>query len=136
MILSNRIGFFSKLFAIIISLLIFIQPLAAQEPDTDKDKKVDYSQVCDQAKKDAADDEGSALGYGAGGFLCGIFGWLFAELSSPRAPSAKFIGKDATYAKAYSSCYEKKAKSIRRTSACVGWAIGSTLSLVLIYGGQ
>jgi hypothetical protein len=128
----KRLGFMSKLFAITIVLLMLVQPIAAQDTNTDKEKKTDYSQVCEQAKHDASDDEGSGLGYGAGGFLCGIFGWLFAELSSPRAPSAQLIGKDANYVRAYTSCYEKKAKSIRRTAACVGWAISVPVSYLII----
>ncbi|MBM2815430.1 MAG: hypothetical protein HW421_2192 [Ignavibacteria bacterium] len=146
MFIFNRIQPISKSIATLITLLILIQPLTAQTTKSDwekskddwgkKKESTDFKQICDIAEDDARADEGNAIGYGAGGFLCGIFGWLVAELSSPRTPSARLIGKDLNYSTAYTTCYEKKAKSIRRTSACTGWVIGSTVSIILIYAGK
>ena len=126
----------------LLSPIIISSNLLAQEPKSDWEKPAgewgknktepfDYNQICDIAQKDAGIDEGSGLGYGAGGFLCGCFGWLYVEIKSAKPPSARLIGKDMNYVLAYKSCYEKKAKSIRRTAACTGWAISSALSILL-----
>ena len=126
-----------------LSLLICISVLAlpimvqAQINDSmaQQQEEQDYQMICAQAEEDAQRDEGGATGYMLGGCLCGVFGFLIAYGSSPKAPSDRLVGKDPNYVHAYSKCYEQKAKKIRTSAACTGWLVGSAVSFAILFSG-
>lgn len=123
-----------KIMAVILMINILAVPVLAQEVEKtppQPQEQSDYTQICETAKVDANAD-GGTTGYAIGGFLCGIFGYLIAAASAPQVPASRLVGKDANYVQAYSSCYEKQAKKIRKSAACTGWAIGSSVSLLYL----
>ncbi|MBI3194993.1 MAG: hypothetical protein HYZ34_11105 [Ignavibacteriae bacterium] len=105
---------------------VFAQEMMQQDPSAEI--------IMAQAEADAQEDVSGAV-YGIGGFLCGIFGWLAATLSSPEVPAVRLIGKSSNYVSIYSEAYKSKAKSIRTTAACTGWAIGAAVSLIIFAAG-
>lgn len=124
-----------KLVALTLSFNLLVVPLMAQAAENNslpQDQELSYEQICAQAEEDATKDEGGAIGYGIGGFLCGIVGYLIASASKTQVPAARLVGKDSNYAQAYTACYEKKAKSIRTKAACTGWVIGAVVSIVYL----
>jgi len=132
-----------RFLAIIISANILVIPIIVQAGETklvklqqqdqqqDPEQAEDFGAICMQAEFDAEKDEEGAIGYGFAGFLCGIFGWLFAHASSPKVPAKRLVGKSQNYVEAYSSCYEKKAKKIRTSAACTGWLVGASVGLLI-----
>jgi len=125
-----------KMIAIVLSFNLFALPILLQAVETNsiivQQEEEDYQMICATAEADAEEDEGGATGYGIGGFLCGIFGWLFATISKPKPPASRLVGKSETYVAAYSDCYEAKAKSIRTHAACMGWVAGAVVSLLIL----
>ena len=116
----------------IICLMLLLVPIAqvlAQTAGTQQEPS--YLEVKTQAEADAKQDT-SGIGYGFGGFFCGIFGWLFAMLISPDVPTARLIGKSPSYVAIYTESYKSKAKSIRTSAACIGWGIGAAVSLAIL----
>jgi len=126
----------TKIIAIILCFNLFTLPIFVQAIETNsitiQEEEEDLEMVCVKAETDAEEDENGALGYGIGGFLCGLFGWLFATISKPKAPAARLVGKSENYVAIYSDCYEKKAKKIRTGAACTGWSIAISVG-ALIY---
>lgn len=121
-----------KVFTILLCFMMFVTPIINVLAQTKTmNQEPSYAEIQAQAEADAREDE-SGVGYGIGGFFCGIFGWLFAQLSSPDVPATRLIGKSANYVAIYAEAYKRKAKSVRTTAACIGWAIGSTVSLIII----
>lgn len=82
------------------------------------------------AQRDAEADV-SAGGWFAAGFLCGVFGWLYAYLSDSKPPVSRIMGKDSDYVLAYSAEYENKAKGIKTSKTLIGCVVGSVISLVV-----
>ncbi|MBI5192403.1 MAG: hypothetical protein HZA08_03045 [Nitrospirae bacterium] len=66
------------------------------------------------------------------GFLCGIFGFAIAYATEPVVPVDKIIGKSDDYVREYSLCYREAARKHQWESACVGWAIGTSVALIMI----
>ncbi len=97
----------------------------AQDAETEN-----YESICQKAEQDAIEDEDSSASFAFGGFMCGVFGYIFAATSKPEPPVERLVGKDEDYAHAYATCYRQKAKSLRTKAACIGWAVGSTVSMV------
>ena len=126
---------FSKLLIVVLCGLLIATPVSqvfAQELMAQQDPSAEL--IMAQAEADAQTDVNGMV-YGVGGFLCGIFGWLAATLSSPDVPAARLIGKSSNYVSIYSQAYKDKAKSIRTSAACTGWAIGAAVSLVIFAAG-
>lgn len=116
----------------LLSVLLVAIPLTgalAQQQTTPQEPSA--ADIIRQAESDADADESGTI-YGVGGFLCGIFGWLLATLSSPDVPAARLVGKSSNYVVMYSDAYKRKAKSNRTNAACIGWGIGSAVSLAII----
>lgn len=127
---------YSKLFkaiTVLLCFMMFVTPIINVFAQTNTvNQEPSYAQIQATAEADAREDE-SGIGYGIGGFFCGIFGWLFAQVSSPDVPASRLIGKSTNYVAVYAEAYKRKAKSIRTTAACIGWAIGSTVSLIIMF---
>jgi hypothetical protein len=125
---------YSKSLIVVLCCLMIATPISqalAQEM-TQQDPSAEI--IMAQAEADAQEDVSGTV-YGIGGFLCGIFGWLAATLSSPDVPAARLVGKSSNYVSIYTEAYKSKAKSIRTTAACTGWAIGSAISLIVLAAG-
>lgn len=124
-------------FVVLLCALLIAAPISqalAQEQESQQEPS--EAETIQQAETDARADQ-SGFGYGVGGFLCGIFGWLFATLSSPDVPAARLVGKSSNYVVVYSEAYKSKAKSIRTRAACTGWGIGAlaTVAIFAATGG-
>ena len=115
-----------------IQLVSFPILLQAAENNSIPPQEQSYEQICAIAEADARHDEGGAMGYAIGGFICGIFGWLFAIANEAKTPAGRLVGKDSNYVLAYSTCYEKRVKKIRTKAACTGWAVGTAVSLAYL----
>lgn len=89
-------------------------------------------QACDQASADAKDGH-SGMGYGIGGFFCGVFGLIFAYSSNPRVPADKLLGKSPDYVSTYTRCYKQEAKSKNIRASLFGWGIGTVVALAVIW---
>ena len=133
--MSKRSTVFVKMIALTLSIMLFAAPLMAQSIDNAavaQSQELDFEMIRVQAEADAQADAGGAIGYAVGGFLCGIFGWILAATSSVKVPADRVLGKEPGYVMAYSDVYESKVKSIRKKSACTGWVLGSTISLLMM----
>lgn len=85
------------------------------------------------------DAKGNML-YGCGGFACGVFGFLLAAVSDPQ-PNPTHIAsltetKGSEYAMSYRAAYSKKAKNQNMLYAGIGWVVGTTASLIMLYSGD
>jgi hypothetical protein len=129
----------TRFFAPVLALLLVLVPLAANVSAQDFDDgsshgkpaaKSSYVEARDDAQRDAETDI-SAGGWFAAGFLCGVFGWLFAYLSDSKPPVSRMMGKDSDYVLAYSSEYESKAKNIKTSKSLIGCLVGAGVSLVI-----
>lgn len=151
MIHSIHNTIWSKTISVLICLLLLCIPIVSMAQsggDSEKLGSVEIKEIAEQdavsggdseklgtveiiiiAEQDAVTDAGDAFGYKAGGFFCGIFGWIFALSSNCQPPAYRMIGKDADYIYVYASAYSKKVKNIRIKAACSGWLLGAAVSL-------
>jgi hypothetical protein len=88
-----------------------------------------FADVRSEAQRDAESDV-NAGGWFAAGFLCGVFGWLFAYLSDSHAPASRFIGKNSDYVLMYSAEYENKVKNIKTSKSLVGCLVGTVVGIL------
>lgn len=126
-----------KAISLILCFNLLALPVLAQAAENsainqDQQQELDYARICAQAEADAEKDEGGAIAFGIGGFLCGVIGFLIAYASTPKAPAERLVGKDPNYVQAYSTCYEKKAKSIRTKAACTGWSMAVLVGVIYV----
>lgn len=130
----------TRFFAPFMALLLLLAPMAgrasAQDFDDGTKPKATTSASASyvDARTDAAHDaesDISAGGWFAAGFLCGVFGWLFAYLSDSKPPVSRLMGKDSDYVLAYSSEYESKAKGIKTSKSLIGCLVGSVVSIII-----
>ena len=84
-----------------------------------------------EAKTDAEKDVNKVAWF-IPGFLCGVFGWAYAYFSGPQIPAERIVGKSEEYVTEYAYCYKEKAKKSRSQTACMGWAIGTSLALLIM----
>jgi hypothetical protein len=129
----------TRFFAPVIALFMLLAPLVANVSAQDFDDgtakakpaaATSYGEARADAQRDAESDV-NAGGWFAAGFLCGVFGWLFAYLSDSKPPVSRLMGKDSDYVLAYSSEYENKAKGIKTGKSMIGCLVGSVVSIVI-----
>ena len=111
------------------SMLVFPAIAIAQTPEPPAADKEDYESVCSTAKNDAR--AANTVPYMVGGFCCGVFGFVFAAVSSPAVPADRLAGKSSDYTSAYTRCYQNEARGRNMKAACGGWAIGTAVGLVV-----
>ncbi|GEM_PF-2331638 len=128
--LLSHFRFLAPLVFLLSFLILTIPVTQALAQAQTTNQELSAEQIIAIAEADASEDTNATI-YGLGGFCCGIFGWLFAMLSKPDVPSARLVGKSADYVTVYSNAYRNKVKSLRTHAACVGWAIGTTVSIVV-----
>lgn len=90
-----------------------------------------YKEIILQAEADAREYE-SGIVYGIGGFCFGLLGWIFAMESRPDVPASRLIGKSPNEAAIYAEAYKRKVKSIRKTAACIGWAMNVPVAVIFV----
>lgn len=134
----KKTRFLAPILAFILGLAPLARTVSAQDFDdgtrpavsTPAAGAASYADARSEAQRDAESDV-SAGGWFAAGFLCGVFGWLFAYLSDSHAPASRFMGKNSDYVLMYSSEYEAKVKNIKTSKSLVGCLVGAVVGIVL-----
>lgn len=136
----KKTRFLAPLLAFILGLAPLVRTVSAQDFDDGTRpaaaaaapggiSAASFADVRSEAIRDAESDVSSG-GWFAAGFLCGVFGWLFAYLSDSHAPASRFIGKNSDYVLMYSSEYENKVKNIKTSKSLVGCLVGTVVGIL------
>ncbi len=133
--MATQHSFHVRFVSIILIIALLAIPLLAQETSSSSLTPDRIASLKDQAEADAKAMDKTG-GYFAGGFLCGIVGFIIAVSSSPDVPTEKLVELSDVEKEIYSDAYVKAAKSKRTTSACTGWAFGSLLTLLILSAGS
>ena len=135
----RKTRFLAPFLAFILVLAPLVANVSAQDFDdgsshnktsTSAKSTSSYADARADAERDVESDV-SAGGWFAAGFLCGVFGWLFAYLSDSKPPVSRIMGKDSDYVLAYSSEYESKAKGVKTSKSMIGCLVGAVVSIVI-----
>jgi hypothetical protein len=138
----KRTRFLAPVIAFILAFAPLVSKVSAQDFDDGtshnkataaapaKSSNTTYADARTDAQRDVESDI-SGGGWFAAGFLCGVFGWLFAYLSDSKPPVSRIMGKDSDYVLAYSSEYESAAKSVKTSKSLIGCLVGTVVSIVV-----
>jgi len=122
-----------KTVAMLLVLQIFALPLLAQQQSNQALSTERIEEIKAEAESMCADVD--TTGYGFGGFLCGIFGWIAAVSSKATPPAEALVQYNAAEQEIFISAYEKCVKGKRTKAACTGWATGTLFSLLIMNSG-
>lgn len=136
----KRTRFLAPVIAFILAFAPLVSKVSAQDFDdgtshnkttaTATKSSSTYADARADAERDVESDI-SGGGWFAAGFLCGVFGWLFAYLSDSKPPVSRIMGKDSDYVLAYSSEYESKAKGVKTSKSLIGCLVGTVIWTVI-----
>jgi len=119
----------AKVVIFIMILLVLTVPIIAQEAANQSISVERMEQV--KAEAEAMCAEVNAFGYGIGGFMCGIIGWIIAASSTAEPPAEALLQYNAAEQQVFIDAYEKCVKKKRRSAACSGWLAGVVLVFLL-----